>query len=89
MISALVLAEIAGIAVAPSAGLASVALVTRSLSPARGRHRRLPPPARPDQQIGQPQLALAAAPVAELPPAAETRPDGLPMAEARQAPADR
>jgi hypothetical protein len=69
VISALMLAELGGFAVAPSAGLAAVALVTRSLAPARGRH--CVRPQRSPQQILQPQFALAA-PVAELPPAAES-----------------
>lgn len=73
MISAWILAEIGGLVVAPSAGLASVALVTRSMAPARGRHRRRPAPTPSHEQIRQPQLALAAAPVPELPPAAESQ----------------
>jgi hypothetical protein len=75
VISALMLAELGGFAVAPSAGLAAVALVTRSLAPARGRHCVRPQPS--PQQILQPQFALAA-PVAELPPAAESRVEGAP-----------
>lgn len=71
MIGAWMFAEIGGLAVAPSAGLAAVALVTRSLSPARGRHVR-PQPTRSHQQVIQPQFVLAA-PVAELPPGPESR----------------
>jgi len=74
VISALILAEIGGLAVAPSAALASVALVTRSMAPARGRHSHRPLPTPSHEQIRQPQLALAAAPVPELPPAAEDQP---------------
>jgi hypothetical protein len=82
VISALMLAELGGFAVAPSAGLAAVALVTRSLAPARGRHCvRQPPPSH--QQIMQPQFALAA-PVAELPPAAESRADRAPTPGVQQ-----
>jgi hypothetical protein len=81
VISAVLLAELGGLAVAPSAGLAAVALVTRSLAPARGRHVRPQPPSHP--QIMQPQFVLAA-PVHELPPAAESHADGASAPGARQ-----